>query len=203
MNNKGFTLVELIVTIAILAIVAMGVLSLMSAGSRSYSNVQGQVNLQIQSQIVMGQLQEFISNCSGGITWDATTNTLHLIDTVDVWDNSSGFAIAGQDGVDDEKTLQSFVLTNNELFYEFSQHSNDADIVTATAEPIDDLMSQNIESINFTITSDADGVITLVAMDIVFEYRGAQYSATQLVTMKNSPVYATDINTLITAINSR
>ncbi len=203
MNNRGFTLTELIVAIAILSIVALGVLSLMSAGSRSYSNVQGQVNLQIESQIVMGQIQEFLSNCSGGITWDATTHTLRVVDTVDAWDTTSGFAIAGQDGIDDEKTLQSFVLLNNELFYEFSQHGNDADLVAAASSPVNDLMSQHIESINFNMVTDADGVISLVEMDIEFAYKGARYSATQSVSMKNSPVYASDINALITSINSR
>lgn len=69
-NNRGFTLVELIVATAILGIVALSASAFMVAGARTYRSVNQAVRLQTEAQIVMAQLQEYTVDCKTGIAWD-------------------------------------------------------------------------------------------------------------------------------------
>lgn len=83
-NNRGFTLVELIVSAAILSIVALAASAFMVAGARTYSSVNYTVRLQYEAQLAMAQLQEYTVDCTTGIAWDGTTlyivngSTVHL-----------------------------------------------------------------------------------------------------------------------------
>jgi len=71
-NNRGFTLVELIVSIAILGIIAVAVSSFLLAGTRSYTKVNYAVRLQYETQLAMNQIQSYVMNCSRGIAWDGS-----------------------------------------------------------------------------------------------------------------------------------
>lgn len=66
-NNKGYSLMELIVSFAILGFVAVAVLSVMNAGTSMFSSVDNEINLQSKSQIAMAQFQQYFLGCSKGI----------------------------------------------------------------------------------------------------------------------------------------
>ena len=82
MNNRGFTLTELIVSAAILGIVALAASAFMIAGTRTYSSVNYSVRLQYEAQIAMAQLQEYTVDCTDGIAWDGST--LYIVNGTDV-----------------------------------------------------------------------------------------------------------------------
>ena len=77
-NNRGFTLVELIVATAILGIVALSACSFMVAGTRAYSSLNYTVRLQQESQLIMTQLEEYAVDCTSGMAWDG--NKLYIVD---------------------------------------------------------------------------------------------------------------------------
>ena len=81
-NNRGFTLTELIVSAAILGIVALAASAFMIAGTRTYSSVNYSVRLQYAAQIAMAQLQEYTVDCTDGIAWDGST--LYIVNGTDV-----------------------------------------------------------------------------------------------------------------------
>ena len=81
-NNRGFTLVELIVSTAILSIVAVAASAFMVAGTRTYSSLNYTVRLQYEAQIAMAQLQEYTVDCTNGIAWDGST--LYIVNGTDV-----------------------------------------------------------------------------------------------------------------------
>lgn len=60
MDNKGYTLIELVVSMLITAIVITIIISFMSTNSSSYNYVSENINLQIESQTVMNQLNDII-----------------------------------------------------------------------------------------------------------------------------------------------
>lgn len=78
-DNRGFTLVELIVSMAILGIIAAGAGAFMVAGTRAYSSMNYTVRLQYEAQLVMAQLQERIVDCSAGVAWDPAESTLYIV----------------------------------------------------------------------------------------------------------------------------
>ena len=81
-NNRGFTLVELIVSTAILSIVVLAASAFMVAGTRTYSSLSYTVRLQYEAQIAMAQLQEYTVDCTDGIAWDGST--LYIVNGTDV-----------------------------------------------------------------------------------------------------------------------
>ena len=83
-NNRGFTLTELIVSTAILGIVALATSAFMIAGTRTYSSVNYTVRLQYEAQIAMAQLQEYTVDCTDGIAWDDDAKILYIVNGNDV-----------------------------------------------------------------------------------------------------------------------
>ena len=76
-DKKGYSLVELIISMAILAIVAGSIMLLMQSGSRSYNNTKAELDLQMESQTLMAQLNTMImeANC---VKYDSASKTLVL-----------------------------------------------------------------------------------------------------------------------------
>ena len=96
-DKRGYTLVELIISMAILAIVGGAITLLMQSGTRSYSNTKAELDLQMESQKVMEQLSTMImeSNC---VKYDSANNALILYQVVVKkipMPSSSGAAPAG------------------------------------------------------------------------------------------------------------
>ena len=66
-DNAGFSLIELIIAFALLAVVSAILLSFMVSGSNMYRNVSTEFALQMQSQTVMAQIKEYVVDCNGAI----------------------------------------------------------------------------------------------------------------------------------------
>ena len=63
-DNRGFTLVELIISLTIFAIVVTAALGFMVAGARTYGSVTGRLNLDLEAQLAMSQLNDYIIDCN-------------------------------------------------------------------------------------------------------------------------------------------
>ena len=68
-NNKGFTLVELLVATAIIAIVITAITGFMVVGSRTFASTSAEVNLQHESQLAFNQLQDLIIDTALGVEY--------------------------------------------------------------------------------------------------------------------------------------
>lgn len=64
-RNSGFSLVELIVAFAILAVVALCISIMMGAGSNMFARVNKNINLSFRTQIPVSQLREYIIDSVG------------------------------------------------------------------------------------------------------------------------------------------
>lgn len=68
-DQKGFTLVELLVAVAIAAIVGGAVFGFMIVGARSFSSTSTEVNLQYEAQLAFNQLQDILIDTAVGIDY--------------------------------------------------------------------------------------------------------------------------------------
>ena len=59
-KNKGFTLIELVVTIAIIAIFSGVILTVVGTGAHSYRTTSSNTKVQMETQDVMDQIQNII-----------------------------------------------------------------------------------------------------------------------------------------------
>lgn len=71
-NHKGFSLVELIVVIAILGIFGTAVFSLIVVGTRSYRNVGNDSDIQNEAQLTVNQIENLVIDTTKAITYSYT-----------------------------------------------------------------------------------------------------------------------------------
>lgn len=119
-DNRGFTLVELIITMAVMTIVAGAIGVLMMQGSKSYSSAKSELDLQMESQTLLAQLNTMIME-SNSAHYDDTNHilTLYQIKTIPATAGAvSGGAVTKE--VKDTKFIQ---LKNNKLY--LYEHDHD------------------------------------------------------------------------------
>ena len=81
-KNGGFTLVELIISIAIFSLVSGAIIYFMIAGSNNYSYTKNEVNLQTESQVIMAQLNDMMREANF-IDYDAANHALLIYKVVE------------------------------------------------------------------------------------------------------------------------
>jgi len=94
-DNKGFSLIELVIAISLLAIVSAMLLNFMTTGSTMFRRVSTDVSLQMESQVAMTQLREYVIDCNDTLTYDQAAHTLTVLNSgaeehVFTWDPSDG-----------------------------------------------------------------------------------------------------------------
>ncbi len=82
-NNRGMTLVEMIVAFAILGLVSASIFSIMLTGTKTYTKLTTTVKLQQQAQVASSNIERQMVNCNEGITYNGNdtsdTSELYLI----------------------------------------------------------------------------------------------------------------------------
>lgn len=105
-DNKGFTLVELIISIAVMSVVALTITILMQTGSKSFSNAKSELNVQMESQTLLAQINTMIME-SNSVHYDKDNDilTLYQIDSKSVA-ATAGSIGANKDGFVETKTVK-------------------------------------------------------------------------------------------------
>lgn len=67
-NNKGFSLLELVVAMCILTIVGLMLLNIIRFGMNSYSRTSRSINVQNEAQLAMDQIQEILIDATNGVS---------------------------------------------------------------------------------------------------------------------------------------
>lgn len=189
-DNRGFTLVELIVAIAIFVIVGAAAFGLMITSSRSYANVQTRIDLQLRSQQAMNQLSNYLIDANVGAAWDSASNSLYIIDTADsnALENQSAavhvFALdsSGNLNYGSSSAAPTVTTASGKTTYAFS---------SPTAS---DLVVSGVQNLAISLTpvdAAADPKLVNTAEIKLTIKKGTQtYSAIKTVTLRNRPQLA-------------
>ncbi len=80
-NNRGVTLVELLVTVAILSVVLLIAMSFMTTGSRTFAEGNAEAKVQKEAELAVNQMEDMIIDVNGGVDWvkDDVTGDRELI----------------------------------------------------------------------------------------------------------------------------
>lgn len=178
-NNQGFTLVELIVSTAILGIIALSASAFMLAGTKSYSSLSYAVRLQYETQLAMAQLQEYTIDCNQGIAWDSTTDATNTTKTL---------YIANGDGDINtvDEVVHVFVYNKDEQTISYKRTATGAGFPKDLTFSVDALMAEHVTAMDVVV--DQEGKQANITLGMA---RGNKtYSATQVLALRNQPVQA-------------
>lgn len=181
MNNKGFSLVELIIAIAILAVVSGIILTFMTTSSNIFKRNSSDVDIQTEAQMVANSITDLVIDCEKNvinITVDLSdvpggasgTKTYDQANSFEVGNDKSRYFIFYEDSVD-------------KLFYVESTHNGTkwTDYDGKTAE----VLGQNITNFSY----DLSGLKTkkrLMTFSLTYEVSGRSYTGNYKVHMRNT-----------------
>jgi|GEM_PF-2669374 len=83
-DNKGFSLIELLVAFAIFGVISVVIVGMMASGMRFFRDTSSNVGLQYEYQVVMTQLREYVVDCNAGIAFDETENALYIVERTQI-----------------------------------------------------------------------------------------------------------------------
>lgn len=178
-NNRGYSLVELLVAFALLAIISTMMVGFISSGSRLYRSVSAEVGLQMNTQLAMAQLKDYLIDCNGGIATETAGDTTMLY-------------VLNRETIEDEEYavlhVFRFEAAENSLYYGRGESSLSGGSISLTVVA-EDLLAHDVTELSVSfgnISGTAAGVLDLTAD---FESRSKNYNITQTVSLRNKPHY--------------
>lgn len=188
-NNKGFSLVELIVAFAIAAIAGLAVYGMMSVGGNIFRSSSREVGLQYEQQIVVNQIRDFILESSDSISYDESTKSLYVFSQGITTVTESGVAVekdsyditeltlvkpldeAGNPAVTGEIQYRTVGVTN--IADDYKTELNGKGRVT---------LGENVKDITYDLSEVEKGKVTFT---ITFFDQDKEISSTQTVSLRN------------------
>lgn len=172
-KNIGFTLVELLVSIAVLSIVTLGVGGLLRLAAENYSNATKETEVQNLLQSTVASVSNSLEDAGLAVRFDNSTKTLTIANT----DNYIKFKLVGTNLYYDEGALGGA--------------DDDAKIAAALAAGVhtnaENLLCDHVERFDVD-ASGADNGLVVLRVDVRFQERAK--SLTQNVFLRN--FHATD-----------
>lgn len=173
-NNRGFSLIELVVTVAILAVVTLAVGLMMSSGSGLFRNLNTIASLQNQSQVTMAQLQEYLLDINGGITCDGADTYFTVFE-----DENSGRVYR-----------LTYDSTDQTLLFDEGSVSADhaANTLTYSYHTPQVTLCSRVSSFSLTphVGTEA-GIAESVTIELTLTKNGKSFSASQVFSLRNRP----------------
>lgn len=179
-NNRGFSLIELIISIAILGIVAVASMGFIVSGTNGYSSVSSNVRLQNKSQLAMDFIQEYVIDCNEGIYFSTADDTLYVIDSKIVVNSETGA---------EEKVYTAHVFkysaSDNAIYYGENPATLQSSGVLTCSDAATDLLTDGVSSFSAGLYGTAN--ITDVTVTIDFFVRNKTYTGFQTIALRNHP----------------
>ena len=198
-DNKGFSLVELIVTVLITAILMIAVIAFISSSRTIYQTVNTSATMQEEAITAERVFTEVFMEAKA-YKFETGVDLYSGVDTDVIWTQSRENNPAPGDTSTDD-SIYCFVIdkTNNEIRYYKDLHNTTGMVLSGsltvegrnklTAECFGtnakySVISKNVKSVDLDTIPRADGT-DLVCMEIVFEYVGKEYTENITVVTRN------------------
>jgi prepilin-type N-terminal cleavage/methylation domain-containing protein len=188
-NNRGFSLIELIVAMAVLVVIGGCIYGFVSTSTKTYNSVSQDVDLQEEAQLAMNQLESIVMNAQDGVSYDEDKKTLYIYNDEECYKVAKGDSAASQDV--------------NSLYYSILPRSKDPNtgeyvngFDPATEEPA--LMAEYLTDFVVKLEkSDKTDSVVAATISMQFDKAKKSYTATQKIALRNNAVkLSSDLETV-------
>lgn len=191
-NQKGFTLVELIIAVAIMAIVAAAVCGFIIVGSRSYTSANTDIMLQQEAQLALNQISDVIIDTTDSINYGGKNDSASEMQMVL---KDSEFSV--------DPTEKCLVVVNKKAgnndnpSYWFSWNKTDEVIYFNTSDDVVDesnpepyfsdadkaILAQHVKELHIDISQFEKNRVVMISM--TFASGGREYTTSNNITVRN------------------
>ena len=198
-NNRGFTLIELIISIAILAVVMVAALGFMGTGANLYTRNSIQIGLQNASEQALTQMDQEILDADTGLVWKAAADGSEAPYLILV--SRTG----GADSTSYSVESYAFDKASGNLYYKKSGDtavlSGDVSGVVSDTMASGHVLAENVTDMTFTPFGEQDTTTGIrvarnVTITLTMEKRGLSYTGKQTTALRNRVLYAEDFSAL-------
>lgn len=196
--NKGFTLVELVVTIAIMTLLGTALIVMITISSSIYKKQTAEVNVQYQAQMASGQLQDLILSANNGMRWDEANSVLYLYSaefdesgaytkktTTITWNQADKRLF-----FENDKTTTPEVLANEVTNFDVAIYDKLGNMLASTVSEITQADGSKKEIHSYDDSMDAHNIVVRYAYD----FDGRTYNETATCTLRNTILVSSDTN---------
>ena len=197
-NQKGFTLVELIIAVAILAIVTLAVCGFIVVGSKSYTSANTDIMLQQEAQLALNQISDVIIDTTDSISYsvgtsgglqnvlrdseyggDATDKCLVVVNRNDASSNNNNPSYWFYWNKDDEKIYFNEVPVNSTMTADEIQAGFDS-VGAAADKPV---LAEHVTDLSIDISQFEENRVVMISMTL--QNGNREYSTSNNVTVRN------------------
>lgn len=181
-NNKGFSLVELIVALAIFGIAGVAVFGFMVNSSRLYQRTNVEVKLQYEQQLAVNQIRDMVVESDRGIYFDEASKTLAL------------YGAAKQEGAATvyPVTVVRYVESEQKMYYGIKNFAALADVSFAAVDTTK-LLAENVKAFKVDLTKVKNDK---VLFDVTFIVGDKEQTAKETVALRNRLVVSNEVDTI-------
>jgi len=228
-KNQGFTLIEMIVSLAILAIVGLILVSFISISTKTFRSLNTEVDIQYESQLTVNQLKDLIMDSNRGITYglQPVVGNFSVVDLEN--QNSESTILANLEGADVSnvgKVKRCLLIYNQE--YTAATDTYKYPVIKIVWDPVTGQLNYGKKTFSDLTSLEADkylNSLTTSDYSLMSEYTdnfsinmintadktislslsladaGKDYSTTPTISLRNKVIVSDDISSIYESTN--
>ncbi len=181
-TNKGFSLVELIVALAIFAIAGVAIFGFLVNSTNTYRRVNTDVKLQYEQQLAVNQIRDMVVESDKGIYFDETSKTLAL------------YGAAKTDGTDKvyPVTVIRYNQTEEKLYFGTKDFVSVSEITFAEVTDLK-LLAENVTEFEVDLTGVKKNK---VVFQVTFRVGDKTQTVKETVALRNTLLVSNQVDTV-------
>ncbi|MBR3438820.1 MAG: type II secretion system protein [Clostridia bacterium] len=196
-NNKGFSLVELLVSFAILGLISTMILGIAVSGTNMFNSNKKVLGLQYKSQVASAQIHNYLQNCDAGVA--STGDSLWLAESDG---DAAGRVYCFTKEDDGTVNLREFNISvveeGGEMKTKATYEKESGGTETVEVESLTDSaclaqpLCSGVSEWDIDVGA-ADGSAKYISLKLTFEQEGSTYTKNMAESFRNRPRYVSEI----------
>lgn len=212
-DNRGLTLVELLIAIAITSVVAVAIFGFIVVGARSFSSTSSDINIQHEAQLVFNQLQDLLVDTAIGVDYmysdSAETDKIVSTDAeIPASATEKKLVMYNYDPDDESKHVYEVVWNVTESRIYYSEYlpllsvdgSGNSTVSRGSVVHSMQLMGENI--VDFAVDLSDMESKRIVRVDLEFLKGTKEYRSSHNITLRNQIARGSEIPAYVEAGNT-